>query len=71
MSERRSTRYRIEVIRADGSKEVVQANSRRRDALKRAAFITQDRAGWPSVVGTIVHDATGSIPVIAQSYRGA
>jgi hypothetical protein len=52
----RSTRYHIEITRKDGSSEVIQSNSRRIDALKRAAFVAMDRQGWPSVVGVKVLD---------------
>ena len=44
---RRSTRYQIVVVRANGVAETIQASSRRVDAVKRAAFVANDKAGWP------------------------
>jgi len=56
MTNRRSTRYHIEVTRTDGSKEVIQANSRRVDALRRAKSVADNRIDWPSVVSVAVLD---------------
>jgi len=52
----RAIRYEVTIERADGSVEMIQCNSRRTDAIKRAAFVAQDRAGWPNVVRAWVLD---------------
>ena len=67
----RQTRYEIHIVRADGSTEHVQTNSRRVDAAKRAHFIAHDRKGWPSVVETIVIDTMAWQPNQrnAHTYR--
>ena len=70
MSTLRSTRYEIHVVRDGNLTEMVQANSRRKDALKRAEFIANDTLGWPTVRSVKVIDrSSGSHPLIAAHYR--
>ena len=52
----RSTRYGIYVTRKDGTTDLVQANAVRKDAVKRARFISEDAAGWPSTDFVVVKD---------------
>jgi hypothetical protein len=57
----RSTRYHIQVTRADNSVETIEARSRRVDALRRCRAVASDRAGWPTIVAVSVIDTNASI----------
>lgn len=66
----RATRYHVEVQRGeDGSRDMIQVNSRRPDAIKRAAFVAQDVQGWPSVTKTFVRDTFANQDIFTSEAR--
>jgi hypothetical protein len=64
----RSTRYEIWNIETDGSRNLLQANARKLDAIKRAKFILADFTGWSRTIAVRVIDTRTSFDLYC-SYR--
>lgn len=71
----RKTRYQVNILRSDGSTDIISYFSRRADAIKRAAYVAVDRTGWSKVISVWVHDTRPAliegrfVGIIFQSNR--